>query len=150
MALHMWNGESLHIHQLKNEFRRGFYKEKKQSHNQRNWTNRTFRNLVDEKTKHIIRYLLSWPPSLSIAWTKQWCSSGVHLKRGTFDLIYCLTVPLLPQLPICCSCSYLLLLQQSFRNPTENQNYNWILLKTSPSILPPCKTPLIDWSILVV
>lgn len=35
-----------------------------------------------------------------MAWTKQWWSSGVHLKRGTFDLIYCLTAPLLPQLPI--------------------------------------------------
>jgi len=39
-----------------------------------------------------------------MAWTKQRCSSGVHLKRGTFDLMYCLTAPSLPQLPmLCCS-----------------------------------------------
>lgn len=44
------------------------------------------------------RVLLCWPPSLSMAWTKQRWSSGVHLKRGTFDLIYCLTAPFLPQL----------------------------------------------------
>lgn len=43
---------------------------------------------------------LSWPPSLSMASTKQWWRSGVHLKRGTFDLTYCLTLPFLPQLPI--------------------------------------------------
>jgi len=27
MAFHMWNGESFHIHHLKNEFRRSLYKE---------------------------------------------------------------------------------------------------------------------------
>lgn len=30
-----------------------------------------------------------------MAWTKQWCRSGVHLRRGTLDLLYCLTPPLL-------------------------------------------------------
>jgi len=35
-----------------------------------------------------------------MAWTKQWWSSGVHFKRGTLDLMYCLTAPFLPQLPI--------------------------------------------------
>lgn len=40
-------------------------------------------------------HILSGPPSLWMAWTKQWCRSGVHLRRGTLDLLYCLTPPLL-------------------------------------------------------
>lgn len=34
---------------------------------------------------------LSWPPSLSTAWTKQRWRSGVHLSLGTLDLAYGLT-----------------------------------------------------------
>lgn len=44
--------------------------------------------------------VLSWPPSLWMALTKRWWRSGVHLRRGSLDLVYCLTAPFLPQFPI--------------------------------------------------
>jgi hypothetical protein len=44
-------------------------------------------------------HILSWPPSLWMAWTKQWCRSGVQRRRGTLDLLYCLTPPLLSLAP---------------------------------------------------
>jgi hypothetical protein len=112
MAFHMWNGESFHIHQLKNQFRRSLYKEetgkKKRNRKEQNKHIVNISAKMEEpknlkQKKAIIQqelYSLSWPPSLSMAWTKQRWSSGVHLKRGTFDLTYCLTAPLLPQLPI--------------------------------------------------
>ena len=112
MAFHMWNGESFHIHQLKNQFRRSLYKEetgkKKRNRKEQNKHIVNLSAKMEEpknlkQKKAIIQqelYSLSWPPSLSMAWTKQRWSSGVHLKRGTFDLTYCLTAPLLPQLPI--------------------------------------------------
>jgi hypothetical protein len=37
--------------------------------------------------------VLCWPPSLCMAWTKRRWRSGVHLRRGTLDRLYCLAAP---------------------------------------------------------
>jgi hypothetical protein len=40
--------------------------------------------------------ILRWPPRVRMAWTKQRCRAGVHRKRGTLVLLFCLTPPQFP------------------------------------------------------
>jgi hypothetical protein len=68
------------------------------SANRRKRARKLYRSKIEDdqaSRRGACKHILSWPPSLWMAWTKQWCRSGVHLRRGTLDLLYCLTPPLL-------------------------------------------------------
>ena len=96
MAFDMRYGESSHSHQLQNSLRRSLCAAAGSE-----LVVYMMRKIEEKRSKKMIMvagkgmHILSCPPSLWMAWTKQWCRSGVHLRRGTFDLLYCLTPPLL-------------------------------------------------------
>lgn len=117
MAFDMRYGESSHSHQLQNSLRRRLCDCRPRQvqsswHEKRMQSGRSNRRKIEERNEtrskkmmmirrvcrrgeFMLAHILSWPPSLWMAWTKQWCRSGVHLRRGTLDLLYCLTPPLL-------------------------------------------------------
>jgi hypothetical protein len=53
----------------------------------------------DDRYKGVENAVLCWPPSLCMASTKRRWRSGVHLRRGTLDRLYCLTAPSTLSLP---------------------------------------------------
>jgi hypothetical protein len=95
MAFDMRYGESSHSHQLQNSLRRSLCAAAGSE-----LVVHMMRKIEEKRSKKMIMvagkgmHILSCPPSLWMAWTKQWCRSGVHLRRGTLDLLYCLTPPL--------------------------------------------------------
>lgn len=116
MALDVGDGEPSHVHKLENKLRRCLWKQHEDTnrfeqvksdvcHNPKSSKNPEMESVMMMQKQHENMdrccYSLCWPPSRSMACRKQWWSSGVHRRRGTFDRTYCLTAPvLLPQLPI--------------------------------------------------